>query len=205
MKFNLQYFAENEEVETTASEVETETEQQTLTQEEVNRLIAQNKSKAKSEAEKELLKSLGYDNVDEAKAIIEQAKEIQNANMSVTERQEAELKAAQEALAEYKRKEKLSERSKQASKVLEGEGIQPSENLLNMLVNEDETVTHENAVALANEINRLTELNLKKALSGETPTKFNNGGKAWTKDEIMDIKDANERQRLIQENRQLFN
>lgn len=54
MKFNLQYFAENEEADTTASEVETETKQQTLTQEEVNRLIAQNKSKAKAEAEKEL-------------------------------------------------------------------------------------------------------------------------------------------------------
>ena len=48
----------NEQVETTASEVETETEQQTLTQEEVNRLIAQNKSKAKSQAEKEYQKQM---------------------------------------------------------------------------------------------------------------------------------------------------
>ena len=45
--------AVNEQVETTASNVETEAEQQTLTQEEVNRLIAQNKSKAKAQAEKE--------------------------------------------------------------------------------------------------------------------------------------------------------
>ena len=58
MKFNLQYFAENEEVDTTASEVETETEQQTLTQEEVNRLIAQSKSKAKTQAEKEYQKQM---------------------------------------------------------------------------------------------------------------------------------------------------
>lgn len=48
----------NEEVETTASEVETEAEQQTLTQEEVNRLIAQNKSKAKAQAEKEYQKQM---------------------------------------------------------------------------------------------------------------------------------------------------
>ena len=48
----------NEQVETTASEVETETEQQTLTQEEVNRLIAQNKSKAKAQAEKEYQKRM---------------------------------------------------------------------------------------------------------------------------------------------------
>ena len=48
----------NEQVETTASEVETETEQQTLTQEEVNRLIAQNKSKAKAQAEKEYQKQM---------------------------------------------------------------------------------------------------------------------------------------------------
>ncbi len=48
----------NEQVETTASEVETENEQQTLTQEEVNRLIAQNKSKAKAQAEKEYQKQM---------------------------------------------------------------------------------------------------------------------------------------------------
>ena len=48
----------NEQVETIASEVETETEQQTLTQEEVNRLIAQNKSKAKAQAEKEYQKQM---------------------------------------------------------------------------------------------------------------------------------------------------
>ena len=58
MEFNLQYFAENEEVDTTASDVETETEQQTLTQEEVNRLIAQNKSKAKAQTEKEYQKQM---------------------------------------------------------------------------------------------------------------------------------------------------
>ena len=48
----------NEQVEMIASEVETETEQQTLTQEEVNRLIAQNKSKAKAQAEKEYQKQM---------------------------------------------------------------------------------------------------------------------------------------------------
>ena len=48
----------NEQVETIASEVETEAEQQTLTQEEVNRLIAQNKSKAKAQAEKEYQKQM---------------------------------------------------------------------------------------------------------------------------------------------------
>ena len=50
--------AVNEQVETTASNVETEAEQQTLTQEEVNRLIAQNKSKAKAQAEKEYQKQM---------------------------------------------------------------------------------------------------------------------------------------------------
>ena len=48
----------NEQVETTASEVETEAQQQILTQEEVNRLIAQNKSKAKAQAEKEYQKQM---------------------------------------------------------------------------------------------------------------------------------------------------
>lgn len=64
MEFNLQYFAENDGESTNAGNVEvppvetTPPAEETLTQEEVNRLIAQNKSKAKAQAEKEYQKQM---------------------------------------------------------------------------------------------------------------------------------------------------
>ena len=64
MEFNLQYFAENGGEPTSVDNVnETPVEttppaEETLTQEEVNRLIAQNKSKAKAQAEKEYQKQM---------------------------------------------------------------------------------------------------------------------------------------------------
>ena len=69
MEFNLQYFAEKNGEPTTVDNVSepsvetTPPAEETLTQEEVNRLIAQNKSKAKSQAEKEYQKQM-----DELKA-----------------------------------------------------------------------------------------------------------------------------------------
>lgn len=69
MKFNLQYFADNDGEPTNTGNVEvppvetTPPAEETLTQEEVNRLIAQNKSKARAQAEKEYQKQ-----VDELKA-----------------------------------------------------------------------------------------------------------------------------------------
>lgn len=69
MEFNLQYFAENDGESTNAGNVEvppvetTPPAEETLTQEEVNRLIAQNKSKAKAQVEKEYQKQM-----DELKA-----------------------------------------------------------------------------------------------------------------------------------------
>lgn len=63
MEFNLQYFAENGGEPTSVDNVnepsvETTPAEETLTQEEVNRLIAQNKSKAKAQAEKEYQKQM---------------------------------------------------------------------------------------------------------------------------------------------------
>ena len=66
----------NEQVEATASEVETEAEQQTLTQEEVNRLIAQNKSKAKAQAE--TLKKRENDLTEKEKEIVKRGRNAEN-------------------------------------------------------------------------------------------------------------------------------
>lgn len=84
----------NEQVEATASEVETETEQQTLTQEEVNRLIAQNKSKAKSQAEKEYQKQM-----DELKAQYESQLNEVKSKLGDKDREAFDLQTAKAEIA----------------------------------------------------------------------------------------------------------
>ena len=84
----------NEQVETTASEVKTETEQQTLTQEEVNRLIAQNKSKAKAQAEKEYQKQM-----DELKAQYESQLNDVKSKLGDKDREAFDLQTAKAEIA----------------------------------------------------------------------------------------------------------
>ena len=84
----------NEQVETTASEVEAENGQQTLTQEEVNRLIAQNKSKAKAQAEKEYQKQM-----DELKAQYENQLTEVKSKLGDKDREAFDLQTAKAEIA----------------------------------------------------------------------------------------------------------
>lgn len=88
----------NEQVETTASEVETEAEQQTLTQEEVNRLIAQNKSKAKAQAEKEYQKQM-----DELKAQYESQLTEVKSKLGDKDREAFDLQTAKAEIAKLQK------------------------------------------------------------------------------------------------------
>ena len=84
----------NEQVETIASEVEAENGQQTLTQEEVNRLIAQNKSKAKTQAEKEYQKQM-----DELKAQYESQLTEVKSKLGDKDREAFDLQTAKAEIA----------------------------------------------------------------------------------------------------------
>ena len=88
----------NEQVETTASNVETEAEQQTLTQEEVNRLIAQNKSKAKAQAEKEYQKQM-----DELKAQYESQLNEVKSKLGDKDREAFDLQTAKAEIAKLQK------------------------------------------------------------------------------------------------------
>ena len=88
----------NEQVETTASEVETESGQQTLTQEEVNRLIAQNKSKAKTQAEKEYQKQM-----DELKAQYETQLNEVKSKLGDKDREAFDLQTAKAEIAKLQK------------------------------------------------------------------------------------------------------
>ena len=99
MKFNLQYFAENSGEPTSVDNVnepsvETTPAEETLTQEEVNRLIAQNKSKAKAQAEKEYQKQM-----DELKAQYESQLNEVKSKLGDKDREAFDLQTAKAEIA----------------------------------------------------------------------------------------------------------
>ena len=100
MEFNLQYFAENDGESTNAGNVEvppvetTPPAEETLTQEEVNRLIAQNKSKAKAQAEKEYQKQM-----DELKAQYESQLTEVKSKLGDKDREAFDLQTAKAEIA----------------------------------------------------------------------------------------------------------
>ncbi|MDN6397680.1 MAG: DUF4355 domain-containing protein [Alkalibacterium sp.] len=207
LKMNLQYFADegnqegnpgaNENNEGKEGKEGEQSGQKTLTEDEVNRLIAQNKSKAKEEAKKELEEKYEQKMQEE----LEESKRL--AQMNEEERQAEEYRKLQEELAELKKKDAYYGLSKEASKMLSEQNIQADDEILQFVVKDDAEATKESAVAFADLINRKVEEGVKKALSGKAP-KFNSNSGGMTKAKIMAIKDDSKRQRLIKENIHLF-
>ena len=104
MKFNLQYFAENGGEPTNTSNVDTTPDEttppaeETLTQEEVNRLIAQSKSKAKTQAEKEYQKQM-----DELKAQYESQLNEVKSKLGDKDREAFDLQTAKAEIAKLQK------------------------------------------------------------------------------------------------------
>ncbi|MCT1798471.1 hypothetical protein [Aerococcus viridans] len=102
IKFNLQFFAEGGEADGAQEANQTANEEvgNVLPQAEVDKLIAQNKNKGKSEGQKELLKSLGYDKVDDLKAVLNTVKEAEEANKSDLEKANEQLESKNTTISE---------------------------------------------------------------------------------------------------------
>lgn len=194
MKFDLQYFAEDAEtndVETNNAEPsndEGDEKQPELkyTDADVDAIVK--KKLARAEKEK-------------ANAVAEAEK---LAKMNADDKEKYERQKLEDELAEYKKREAVQGLLKEADNMLKSEGIDIDDELLKTVIGDDAETTQNNIKVFAESFNSAVEQAVKKALSGQAPAKFNNVGKAWTKDEIMNVKDANERQKLIQENRHLF-
>jgi len=194
MKFDLQYFAEDAEtndvetnnVETSNDEGDDNQPEFKYTDADVDAIVK--KKLARAEKEK-------------ANAVAEAEK---LAKMNADDKEKYERQKLEDELAEYRKREAVQGLLKEADSMLKSEGIDIDDELLKTVIGDDAETTQNNIKVFAESFNSAVEQAVKKALSGEAPAKFNNVGKAWTKDEIMNVKDANERQKLIQENRHLF-
>lgn len=194
MKMDLQYFAEDVEpkdldpnnAESSNDEENDNQPELKYTDADVNAIVK--KKLARAEKEK-------------ANAVAEAEK---LAKMNAADKEKYERQKLEDELAEYKKREAVQGLLKEADNMLKSEGIEIDDELLKTVIGDDAETTQNNIKVFAESFNTAVEQAVKKALSGEAPSKFNNAGKAWTKEEIMNVTDANERQKLIQENRHLF-
>ena len=134
---------------------------------------------------------------------VSEAKKL--AAMNATQKAEYERDQLQKQLDEYKRKDSLSEMTKTARSMLSESGISVSDGVLSMLVNTDAEQTKAAVDGFAKAFKDAVEEAVKERLKGRTPKVGTNSSKPMTKAEIMAIRDPELRQKMMLENRELFN
>ena len=125
------------------------------------------------------------------------------AQMTSEEKAEYRAKKAEQELADLKKQIALGDMAKTARKMLSDEQITLPDEIIMNLVCEDAGKTKESVEGFAKSFKEAVAAAVKEALRG-TPPKAGSGSHSITKDEIMNVKDRNERRRLIAENPQLF-
>ncbi|MCD8207456.1 MAG: DUF4355 domain-containing protein [Bacteroidales bacterium] len=196
--FNLQMFADEGADETTTEETETTEEEtaaqqeekspQKYTDEDVDRIVRQKLAAERKKAEKERKER------DEAKKLQE---------MNNQQKAEYELQQLKEELASLKQKDAQSEMLKTARGILADKNITVGDELVSMLISTDADETNDAVNQFADLFKSEVDKAVKEALKGETPRKGAPAG-GMTKEQIMDVKNTAERQKLIKEHMDLF-
>lgn len=129
------------------------------------------------------------------------------AEMNAQEKAEYERDKIQKELDEYKRKDALAEMSKTARKMLSDEGINITDDLLAVLVTTEAEGTKTAVEGFTKLFKSAVEDAVKEKLRGEPPKRGSGAGgvAAMTKEQIMNIKDPEARQKAMLENKHLFN
>ena len=176
----------NEQVDTQEAAEQPETKEETYTKDQLEEIIKQRVGREKKAAEK----------------AIQEAEKL--AKMNQDEKEKYEYEKLKQELEEYKRKDTYYSLSKEASKMLSEHDINASDDLLQFVVKDSAEDTQTAVNSFVELINAKVEEGVKKALSGNSPKVHKNGGKALTKADIMNEKDATKRIKMIQDNPNLF-
>lgn len=123
----------------------------------------------------------------------------------MTAEQKATYRAdkAEKDLAELKRQISLQDMARTARKMLSDQHISMPDDIVMALVSEEAGKTKESVEAFAKSFKEAVQDGVKEALRGNPP-KATQSDKQVTRDEILKIKDAETRRRLIAENSHLF-
>ena len=158
--------------------------EKTFTQEEVNQLI------------KERV-------VREQKKADEKAKEAEKlAKMNKDQKNEYEMEKLRKENEELRQREAMNSMRNEARSMFSEKNITATDDLLDIVVTTEAESTQKNIDALTNVINDIVKEQVKESLRNGAPKNVKSGG--MTREDIMNIKDSDERQMAIAQNRHLF-
>lgn len=183
---NLQLFADEEaetEVDQANVDAEKETEK-TFTQDEVNKIVQDRLAKEKAKNEKAQ----------------EEAKKL--AKMNAEQKNHYMVEQLQKELEEYKTKEAKNDMIKEANSMLKDNDITLSDEIVAMLIGDNAEDTKVCVDSFSKAFKTAVERAVNEKLKGKTPKQKSVAG--LTREDILSVKDRQERQRLIEENEELF-
>lgn len=183
---NLQLFADEEaetEVDQANVDAEKETEK-TFTQDEVNKIVQDRLAKEKAKNEKAQ----------------EEAKKL--AKMNAEQKNQYMVEQLQKELEEYKNKEAKNDMIKEANSMLKEADINLPDEVVAMLIGDNAEDTKVCVDSFSKAFKTAVERAVNEKLKGKTPKQKSVAG--LTREDILSVKDRQERQRLIEENEELF-
>lgn len=132
---------------------------------------------------------------------VSEAKKL--ANMDEKERIEHERNELRRQLEELQEKETLAQMRTEARKMLAQDDINIPDKLLSAIVSSDAEKTKEAVEGFRDMFKQAVQETVKKTLIGDVPKR--GGSSELTKAQILQVEDRRERQRLMNENKHLFN
>lgn len=159
--------------------------EETFTKEQMEDIIKQRVAREKKAAEK----------------AVQEAEKL--AKMNQEEKEKYEFEKLKQELEEYKKKDTYYSLSKEASKMLAGNDIQASDDLLNFVVKDSAEDTQQAVNSFVELLNAKVEEGVKKALSGQSPKVHTQGSNEITQEEF-DKLGYKERVELKRTNEKLY-
>lgn len=126
------------------------------------------------------------------------------AEMDAQQKAEYERDKLEKELADLKRENTLNAMGKTARTMLAEQGVHLPDAMVSILVTEEAESTKTNVDNFVQLFKEAVDVAVNEKLKTGTPKRMA-GGKAMTRDEILNISDAEARRKAIQENLELFN
>ena len=184
---NFQLFAD-EEVETEVNQANVDAEKETektFTQDEVNKIVQDRLAKERAKNEKAQ---------EEAKKLAKM--------MNAEQKNQYMVEQLQKELEEYKTKEAKNDMIKEANSMLKEADINLPDEVVAMLIGDNAEDTKICVDSFSKAFKTAVERAANDKLKGKTPKQKSVAG--LTREDILSVKDRQERQRLIEENEELF-
>lgn len=158
--------------------------EKTFTQDEVNKIVQDRLAKEKAKNEKAQ----------------EEAKKL--AKMNAEQKNQYMVEQLQKELEEYKTKEAKNDMIKEANSMLKEADINLPDEVVAMLIGDNAEDTKICVDSFSKAFKTAVERAVNEKLKGKTPKQKSVAG--LTREDILSVKDRQERQRLIEENEELF-